>query len=337
MKRINIFFVLAALWAGMLIAEPNWQSSGPAGFAAKGSLSQESGNIPDVFIVTLELTYPAGFKPNADTMRSNLLSYDGLYPPFHLVEEENEGRVWKYTLEPLTAGKQPVTFLNIPFEGKSKDDKFVNVISGILFYDAHMPKEETDFTRYAAPLLPINNPAPTQIDGALRRQFNESTPDSIAQQNADIHARTIPWRGIVGLIIALGLYLAFRMNKKPVREVSNAPLKSHLALRQAEALLQELRAVPASHTAKSYFIALTDAVRFHLEENYGVDALTQTSEEFLADIRDSDILDESMSSELTAFLQICDAVKFGKYNPSEEEATQALAIAQEMMVSHPQR
>ncbi len=70
---------------------------------------------------------------------------------------------------------------------------------------------------------------------------------------------------------------------------------------------------------KPFCIAVSDALRLYLEERFEFRAPERTTEEFLVDLQQTDLLNDSQKQFLTDFLTRCDLVKFAKHEPSETD------------------
>ncbi len=81
-------------------------------------------------------------------------------------------------------------------------------------------------------------------------------------------------------------------------------------LREALALLGQPR---------EFCILVSDTIRWYLEERFDFRAPERTTEEFLYELRDTNLLSPDQKSSLGEFLQRCDLVKFARYEPREPE------------------
>lgn len=70
---------------------------------------------------------------------------------------------------------------------------------------------------------------------------------------------------------------------------------------------------------KPFCIAVSDALRLYLEERFEFHAPDRTTEEFLVDLQQTELLNHSQKEFLTNFLTRCDLVKFAQHEPSETE------------------
>ena len=70
---------------------------------------------------------------------------------------------------------------------------------------------------------------------------------------------------------------------------------------------------------KPFCILVSDTIRFYLEECFDFRAPERTTEEFLHELQDTDLLTAEQKERLGEFLESCDLVKFAKYEPREPE------------------
>lgn len=116
-----------------------------------------------------------------------------------------------------------------------------------------------------------------------------------------------------GVVVCLWL----RHRRRQVIEVV-ATLPAHeLALRQLQEIINENLLDQGKF--KLFYFRISDAMRYYIENRFGLHAPERTTEEFLAEIG----LDSSFSSEhqrlLDAFLRHCDIVKFAQHRPAPDE------------------
>ena len=111
------------------------------------------------------------------------------------------------------------------------------------------------------------------------------------------------------------------------------PIISHpsheLALQQLEELEQQQ--MWQNGEVKGYHTALTYIVREYLENRYGIQALEQTTDEILAQLRVRDF-DLALSQKLGDVLQTADLVKFAKAQPTAEFHAQAMTYARSFIL-----
>jgi hypothetical protein len=92
------------------------------------------------------------------------------------------------------------------------------------------------------------------------------------------------------------------------------PVPAHVRAKQKLAEALALIAQP-----KSFCILVSDTIRLYLEERFDFRAPERTTEEFLHELRGTDLLVAEQKEKLGEFLECCDLVKFAKYEPGEPE------------------
>ena len=70
---------------------------------------------------------------------------------------------------------------------------------------------------------------------------------------------------------------------------------------------------------KPFCTMVSDTVRCYLEERFNFRAPERTTEEFLYELSDTNLLAPDQKESLGEFLEECDLVKFAKYEPAETE------------------
>lgn len=78
---------------------------------------------------------------------------------------------------------------------------------------------------------------------------------------------------------------------------------------------------------REFCIRVSDAVRWYLEERFSFRAPERTTEEFLHELRGTNLLSPEQKDRLGDFLARCDLVKFARYEPAELELRDLLASA----------
>lgn len=113
---------------------------------------------------------------------------------------------------------------------------------------------------------------------------------------------------------ALGWWLWRVWQRRRARVPVIPPVPPHRRARQRlEAALALL------DRPKEFCIAVSDALRFYLEERFELRAPERTTEEFLVELQRSDALLPDQKQVLGEFLQRCDLVKFARYEPTRSE------------------
>jgi len=130
----------------------------------------------------------------------------------------------------------------------------------------------------------------------------------------------------VVIIGAIGLWRRWQQRKanKPLPPPVPAHIRARQKLTEALAIISQ---------PKPFVIAVSDAARTYLEERFTFHAPERTTEEFLRELNNTDLLVKEQKESLGDFLASCDLVKFAKYEPGEPELRElhssALRLVQE--------
>jgi hypothetical protein len=122
------------------------------------------------------------------------------------------------------------------------------------------------------------------------------------------------WIAGVALLTTL-VYLAWLYRQKrralvPPVLVIPAHIRAKQKLEEALALINQPR---------EFCILVSDTVRWYLEERFNFHAPERTTEEFLHELKGTNLLTPDQKSSLGEFLNRCDLVKFARYEPAEPE------------------
>jgi hypothetical protein len=131
------------------------------------------------------------------------------------------------------------------------------------------------------------------------------------------------WWALAAIAIAALIAWAWRYWRKrrsltPLIPVVPAHIRAKQRLQQALALIGQPR---------EFCILVSDTIRLYLEESFNFHAPERTTEEFLYELRETDLLVSTQKESLGEFLQRCDLVKFARYEPVEPELRDLHAAA----------
>lgn len=126
------------------------------------------------------------------------------------------------------------------------------------------------------------------------------------------------WWAIAIVVVAAIAVLIFLLLKKrktvtPVVPAVPAHVLAKQQLEQALALISQ---------PEPFCVAVSGTVRWYLEERFTFRAPERTTEEFLHELRNTNLLLPDQKQSLGDFLQECDLVKFARYEPGEAELRQ---------------
>jgi hypothetical protein len=122
------------------------------------------------------------------------------------------------------------------------------------------------------------------------------------------------WTLLVLAVTAAAFFLWRWWRKKKAIEIIAPPIPPHVRAKQRLADALSLIGQP-----KEFCITVSDALRLYLEERFSFHAPERTTEEFLLDLKKTDLLMRDQKDSLEDFLTRCDLVKFAKYEPREAE------------------
>jgi len=158
---------------------------------------------------------------------------------------------------------------------------------------------------------------------AVQLNFKDGLKPLIAIPN------TWLWVISIALLLALaaGVWLALRSWRRKAAIVPVVPpLPPHVRARRALEAALSLISDP-----KAFSIAVSDAIRAYLEERFDFRAPERTTEEFLIELRATDLLTPDQKISLGEFLNGCDLIKFARYEPTENELRALHAAAMKLV------
>ncbi len=123
---------------------------------------------------------------------------------------------------------------------------------------------------------------------------------------------------IIGAIILIALVVNFLKKRRKPQEILPPPRPAHEIAYEA---LNEITNRDYLRTGKvrEYYFELSDIVRHYIEDRFQMKAPEMTTEEFLATLKYSGVLNKEQKGDMRDFLSHCDMVKFAKYLPDQGE------------------
>jgi hypothetical protein len=123
------------------------------------------------------------------------------------------------------------------------------------------------------------------------------------------------WWTLGALVLFVIATLIWRHIHKRMTRISVVPpIPAHVRAKQK---LEEALALISQ--PKEFCVLVSDTIRFYLEERFDFRAPERTTEEFLRELGETDLLAPEQKESLGKFLESCDLVKFAKYEPGENE------------------
>ena len=126
---------------------------------------------------------------------------------------------------------------------------------------------------------------------------------------------------VVCLLFILCLAYLYYRNSKGLLKIGKMPSVSpHEKALNALNDLKESDLVNRG-LMKTFYFRLSAIMRYYIEERFGLRAPERTTEEFLAEISNSDVFNTVQRNYLKSFLKASDIVKFAKHEPQIQEAS----------------
>jgi hypothetical protein len=135
------------------------------------------------------------------------------------------------------------------------------------------------------------------------------------------------WWLLLVLAVAALAFWAWRYRQKRRAQAQVVPvipphIRAKQKLREALALIGQPR---------EFCIAVSDTIRWYLEERFDFRAPERTTEEFLYELQGTRLLTPDQKDSLGEFLTRCDMVKFAKYEPGLPELEDLHASAMRLV------
>jgi len=306
------------LWAALSLAPANVPTEPPSdadaasasaveGVTVQARLSPDPSNVGDLLTYEVIVAFPQGISVNLPTQLD--------FSPLHLVETkaspvEATGaslrKTFTITLQHFAPGEASVPGFTLTTVDASGQVETVPVPSKTFTVEALLANE---------------------VDPERK---GEDDPVSI-EYPADT-AQTAIYATLAGaLLSALAWLIASRLLRKPKVVPAPPPIPPHEA---ALAALEELEKgeLMRSDDMVPFYLQLTQIAKGYLEGRFGVPSLDRTTEEIRRElIRRSDAIAPLSADEVLAFLQRCDLVKFARFAPEDDEASEALSEVRDMV------
>src|ERR1051326_2841725 len=123
------------------------------------------------------------------------------------------------------------------------------------------------------------------------------------------------WLGVAAFVLAALAFWLWRRWRESRARIPPVPvIPAHVRAKQK---LQEALALISQ--PREFCIVVSDTIRSYLEERFTFHAPERTTEEFLYELRETDLLTPDQKDGLGEFLKRCDLVKFARYEPREPE------------------
>jgi len=212
---------------------------------------------------------------------------------------------YRYRLEPFLSGTYPIPAFT--FE----------------FYDVNSPDDK----KYELTTEPID----IEVTSLLGEQRAELKIEDIEDVLEMSRQRSFAWVWVLGIVVlatAAGMW--FYLRRKRVKELVRIFKPAHeLAYERLRALVNE--DLVGAGRIKEFYERISDILRHYIEHRFSLRAPERTTEEFLAELANTEILPAAEKQCLGEFLQHCDLVKFAKHNPTTHQIQETFDLVKDFI------
>ena len=194
---------------------------------------------------------------------------------------------------------------------------------------------------YQLPDIPVIRSTPEKVDTlifkGLEMDVKTMPVDTATFEIHDIKGQiqypvtfgeVLPWiLGVLGAAgaIALLVWLGVRASKRKQEALKPKDPAYIVALRELEKYRSDKYWAPEKQ--KSFYSGITDALKFYIDDRFGVDAPEMTTAELFAALKDDKDITPAMYASLKELFERADFVKFAKAVASDEDNARALPLA----------
>ena len=250
---------------------------------------------------TLNLELEATIEPEYEVTMPKV---DAVLENFGIVDWESLGNKldpnnnvvsgYKYRLEPFLSGKYPIPAFT--FE----------------FFDINSPEEK----KYELTTEPIDIEV-TSLLGEQREGLQIADIEDVVAIPRDTSLKWL-WIPALVVVVAAAVGVLFYLKRRRAVELIRIFKPAHEIAYERLRILVEEDLVGAGRL-KEFYERISDILRRYIEHRFNLRAPERTTEEFLIEMANTDVLNASDKEDLGEFLQHCDLVKFAKYNPTTEQ------------------
>lgn len=182
----------------------------------------------------------------------------------------------------------------------------------------------------------VTREIPIDIKGVLQEgEISGDIKDIVPPGNVPVsYKRLFPWIGgtcAVILVSGIVFWLIRKWKRRGKAREGEVKIRSphEIAYELLEKLLRE--DLITQGLIKEYYYRLTGIVRHYIENRFGLLAPERTTEEFLAEMAHTNILNETHKRLIRDFLERCDMVKYATYGPSRIEIQETYDAAKRLI------
>ena len=190
---------------------------------------------------------------------------------------------------------------------------------------------------YALPDVPVIRESDTLVFKGLEMDVKTMPVDTATFEIHDIKGQILypvtfkellPWIGgglLAAALIALAVWLIIRASKRKAEALKPKDPAYIVALRELDKYRSDKYWAPDKQ--KAFYSGITDALKFYMDDRFGVDAPEMTTAELFDALKSDKDITPEMYSSLKELFERADFVKFAKHIASEQENAAALPLA----------
>jgi len=210
-----------------------------------------------------------------------------------LDEEGNVVSKVQYRLEPFLSGTYSIPAFTF------------------VFHDVNSPEEK----KYELTTEPLEIEV-TSLLGEQRAELQIDDIEDVVEMPQEPSFWWVWALGVIAVIAAGGTWLYLR--RRRVRELVRIFKPAHeLAYQRLRVLVKE--DLVGAGRIKEFYERISDILRHYIEHRFSLRAPERTTEEFLFELANTDVLSQSDKESLGEFLRHCDLVKFAKHEPATDQ------------------
>lgn len=194
--------------------------------------------------------------------------------------------------------------------------------------------EPASVKQWMAPPLPLSEAPPLEVDGAIQDKYlyNEKLlKEQSAESLAFIHTRGFPWLYLLSsgaVIAALLLVYLLPPRQKEIREDLEL---QHRKERELLLRMQSVYTEAITPKPTESFQNFERLLRSYLEQHYHLNIKDKATPELIQYLQKSQELPPEIAKKVARFLTQGNEIKFGKMLPSDDKASQALDLIDDLL------
>lgn len=261
---------------------------------------------------TVSLELEAAIDPGYEVRMPKV---DKILESFGIVDWDNLGHkldpnnrtvtTYRYRLEPFLSGTFPIPAFTFEFTDVNSPDKKKNELT----------------------TEPIDIEV-TSLLGEQRAELNIEDIEGVVEIPREPSFWWLWVLGVIAIAFASGFWLYLR--RKRVKELITIFRPAHEIAYERLRILVEEDLVGVGRL-KEFYERISNILRHYIEHRFDLRAPERTTEEFLLELADADVLSVFDKERLGEFLTHCDLVKFARHEPTTEQIQKTFALARDFI------